>query len=107
MTSRLIKSGLIIISAVCFTAGTFGQTLSFKLKEAQDFAVQNSYSVKNSQFDLEMAKNRLKKICRTACPRSVELQIILIILLYLHTLSRGSFWPATGRIRRGPVWHQK
>jgi outer membrane protein TolC len=50
-----------MITAVLITAGTFGQTLSFKLKEAQDFAVQNSYKVKNAQYDLEMARKQVKE----------------------------------------------
>jgi outer membrane protein TolC len=61
MNSRFLKPGLIIIAAVLITAGTFGQTLSFKLKEAQDFAVQNSYKVKNAQFDLEIARKQVKE----------------------------------------------
>jgi len=61
MTSTLIKTGLILITAVFISAGTFGQTLSFKLKEAQDYAVQNSYKVKNAQFDLEMARKQVKE----------------------------------------------
>jgi outer membrane protein TolC len=61
MISRFIKPALIMLTAVFITVGTFGQTLSFKLKEAQDFAVQNSYSVKNAQFDLEMARKQVKE----------------------------------------------
>jgi outer membrane protein TolC len=61
MISRFIKPGLIMITAVFITAGAFGQTLSFKLKEAQDFAVQNNYKVKNAQFDLEIARKQVKE----------------------------------------------
>jgi len=42
-------------------AGTFAQTLSFSLKEAQDFAVKNNYNVKNSQFDLAIAQKKVKE----------------------------------------------
>lgn len=61
MILRLLKPGLAIIAAVLISTATFGQTLSFKLKEAQDFAVQNSYKVKNAQFDLEMARKKIKE----------------------------------------------
>jgi len=61
MISKFIKPGLIIISAVFLSAGTFGQAMSFKLKEAQDFAIQNNYKVKNSQYDLEIAKKQVKE----------------------------------------------
>jgi outer membrane protein TolC len=61
MTSKFIKTGLILITAVFMTVATSGQTLSFKLKEAQDFAIQNNYKVKNSQYDLEMAKKQVKE----------------------------------------------
>lgn len=54
-----MKFGLIMITAVFITAGTFGQTLSFNLKEAQDYAVKNSYNVKNAQFDLKMAQKKV------------------------------------------------
>jgi outer membrane protein TolC len=61
MTSRLIKCGLIVIMAVFLKTGTLGQPLSFNLKEAQDFAVQNSYNVKSAQFDLEIARKQVKE----------------------------------------------
>jgi outer membrane protein TolC len=61
MISKFIKSGLIIITAVFMAAGTYGQTLSFSMKEAQEFAIQNNYKVKNSQYDLEMAKKQVKE----------------------------------------------
>jgi outer membrane protein len=61
MTSKFIKPWLIIIMAVFLAAGTFGQNLSFTLKEAQDFAIQNNYKVKNSRYDLEMATKQVKE----------------------------------------------
>jgi outer membrane protein TolC len=61
MISKFIKTGLIIFTAVFLATATFGQTLSFTMKEAQDFAIQNNYKVKNSQYDLEMAKKQVKE----------------------------------------------
>lgn len=61
MISKLVKPGLLMIAAVFLAAGTFGQTLSFKLKEAQEFAVQNNYNVKNSRIDVDMARKKVKE----------------------------------------------
>jgi len=61
MISRLIKAGLILITVVFISTITFAQTLSFNLKEAQDYAVKNSYNVRNAQFDLEMAQKKVKE----------------------------------------------
>jgi outer membrane protein TolC len=61
MISKFIKTGLIIFTAIFIAAGSSGQTLSFKLKEAQDFAIQNNYKVKNSQYDLEIARKQVKE----------------------------------------------
>jgi outer membrane protein TolC len=61
MTLKPIKAGLIIILASFFSSGAFTQTLSFTLREAQDFAVKNNYNVKNAQFDLEMARKKVKE----------------------------------------------
>ncbi len=70
-----------MITAVFITAGTFAQTLSFKLKEAQDFAVQNSYKVKNAQFDLEMARKQVKENLSYGLPQINASGIMTIILL--------------------------
>jgi outer membrane protein TolC len=61
MISRLIKPGLIMITAVFITAGTFAQTLSFDLAQAQDFAVKNNYNVQNAVIDVEIAKKKVKE----------------------------------------------
>ncbi len=39
----------------------YTQSLSFNLKEAQDYAVKNSYAVRNAQFDLDMARKKVKE----------------------------------------------
>jgi outer membrane protein TolC len=61
MTFKPIKTGLLITLGLLLSAGMMAQTLSFSLKEAQDFAVKNNYAVKNAQFDLEMAKKKVKE----------------------------------------------
>jgi outer membrane protein len=61
MTSYNFKTAL-ILAAVLFISGTaFSQTLTLSLKEAQDFAVKNSYDVKNAQFDLDIARKKVKE----------------------------------------------
>jgi outer membrane protein TolC len=44
-----------------FTGGAYAQSLSFNLKEAQEYAVKNSYAVRNAQFDLDMARKKVKE----------------------------------------------
>jgi outer membrane protein TolC len=61
MTLKLIKAGIIVIAVIFTSVNTLAQALSFTLKEAQDFAVQNNYTVKNAQFDLEMARKKVKE----------------------------------------------
>ena len=61
MLSKLIKAGLIFLSAVFISEGVNSQALSFNLKEAQDFAVKNSYNVRNAQFDLDIARKTIKE----------------------------------------------
>ena len=52
---------LALLTGMLAAGVTSGQTLSFSLKQAQDFAVQNSYAVKNAQFDLDMARKKVKE----------------------------------------------
>ncbi|MCU0371322.1 MAG: TolC family protein, partial [Bacteroidales bacterium] len=61
MISRFIKAGLILITVVFIPGSMLPQALSFSLKEAQDFAVSNSYNVKNAQYDLEIARKKIKE----------------------------------------------
>jgi outer membrane protein len=61
MTFKSIKTGLLIILGIFFSSGMIAQSLSFTLKEAQDFAVKNNYAVKNAQFDLDMARKKVKE----------------------------------------------
>lgn len=61
MTLRLIKAGLIILTTLFISTGTFAQALSFTLKEAQDFAVKNNYNVQNSAIDVEIAQKKVKE----------------------------------------------
>ncbi len=61
MISKFIKAGLIFLTAVFISEGVYSQALSFNLKEAQDYAVKNSYNVKNAQFDLDIARKTVKE----------------------------------------------
>lgn len=58
----LIRIITLIFSVVLITvSAAYSQTMSFTLKQAQDFAVQNSYDVKNAQYDLRIAEKKVKE----------------------------------------------
>ena len=61
MAKRLLTGIITLFCFVFFASGIAAQDLSFSLKEAREFAVKNSYDVKNSQFDLEMARSKVKE----------------------------------------------
>jgi len=61
MASKLIKAGVIFLSAIFISEGVYSQALSFNLKEAQDYAVKNSYNVRNAQFDVDIARKTVKE----------------------------------------------
>lgn len=61
MISRIFKAAMIITAVLCVSGAAFSQALSLSLKEAQDFAVKNSYSVRNAQFDLAIAQKKVKE----------------------------------------------
>jgi outer membrane protein TolC len=61
MISRISKAPIIIIAALFVSITAFPQALSLSLKQAQDFAVKNSYNVKNAQFDLAIAQKKVKE----------------------------------------------
>jgi outer membrane protein TolC len=59
----LTKLGAIAITALAVFSSLFSpaQELQFTLKQAQEYAVKNSYTVKNAQYDLEMARKKVKE----------------------------------------------
>ncbi len=61
MISRIFKAAMIITAVLFVSGAAFPQALSLSLKEAQDFAVKNSYSVRNAQFDLAIAQKKVKE----------------------------------------------
>ncbi|MBW6459384.1 MAG: TolC family protein [Bacteroidales bacterium] len=61
MAKVLLTRIITLFCFIVFASGTAAQDLSFNLKEAREFAVTNSYDVKNSQFDLEMARSKVKE----------------------------------------------
>jgi outer membrane protein TolC len=56
-----IKTALLTIAVLFISMGLFAQELSLNLKEAQDYAVSHSYSVKSSQYDVQMAEKKVKE----------------------------------------------
>jgi outer membrane protein len=61
MASKIFKTAMIMAAVLFISSMAFPQALSLNLKEAQDFAVKNSYSVKNAQFDLSIAEKKVKE----------------------------------------------
>jgi outer membrane protein TolC len=61
MIFRKTKPGIAFIIALLSSLMLQGQILTFTLKQAQDYAVQNSYDVKNAQFELAMAERKVKE----------------------------------------------
>lgn len=61
MTLKMIRIFAVGILWGLFTHQTLAQELSFTLKQAQDYAVQNSYQVKNALLDLEIARKKVKE----------------------------------------------
>jgi outer membrane protein TolC len=61
MTFKIFKTAIILAVVLFISTGAFSQALSLNLKDAQDFAVKNSYNVKNAQFDLSIAEKKVKE----------------------------------------------
>jgi len=61
MTRIYFRATLILIVAVLISAGSYTQSLTFTLEEAQEYAVKNSYNVKNALFDLDIARQKVKE----------------------------------------------
>lgn len=69
MKLKFIECVLIFIAVLLFSPGISAQNLSLSLKEAQDYAVSNSYSVKNARFDLEIARKKVKENLSVGFPQ--------------------------------------
>lgn len=61
MTFKILITAKILAAVLFISTGAFSQGLSLNLKQAQDFAVKNSYNVKNAQFDLSIAEKKVKE----------------------------------------------
>jgi outer membrane protein TolC len=59
----------LLIFSQFFDFHVVGQKNSFSLAEAQEYAVNNSYQVKDSQLDLEIAKKKLKETLSVGLPQ--------------------------------------
>jgi len=71
---NMIKKLMVISFALMFSMATgimpaWAQVKSFTLKEAQQYAIENSYQVKNSQYDLEIAQKKLKETLAVGLPQ--------------------------------------
>ena len=60
MTCKLF-SVLLLVSVILVPGYLTAQPLSLSLAEAQDYAVRNSYNVKSSLYDVEMARRKIKE----------------------------------------------
>src|SRR5512137_2595005 len=62
MTNKIFIAGLSIIILLSIKpVDNFAQALSLTLAEAQDLAVNNSYNVKSAQYDVEIARKKIKE----------------------------------------------
>ncbi len=59
---------LTIALFACFAFGANAQ-LSFSLKEAQEYAVKNSFNAQNAQLDVETAKSKIKETIAVGLPQ--------------------------------------
>jgi outer membrane protein TolC len=63
---------LVFASLICSTTDLYsqtGQVVSFSLKEAQDYAFANNYDLKNSAYDVEIARKMVKQNTAIGLPQ--------------------------------------
>jgi outer membrane protein len=103
MTRRLFAAvlSLMFILSSCLIRGqeaiqTQALKTLFTLKEAQDYALENSYTVKNSVLDLEIAKKKLNETMSVGFPQ-IDASIDYNYFLALPTsLIPGDFFGQPG-----------
>ena len=61
MTTKIILTVLGLAAVMLIPERALSQSLSLSLKGAQDTAVKNSYSVTNAQYDLDIARKKVKE----------------------------------------------
>ena len=61
---------IVIFSFLFLIKGSKAQkVLSFSLKQAQEYAYENNYSLKNSNYDVEIAKKMVKQNTSIGLPQ--------------------------------------
>ena len=68
-----MKKPLTLIITLCLSTLLFGQAedekTSFSLKEAKDYAAENSYFTRNAMLDIRKAEQRVKEITGMGLPQ--------------------------------------
>jgi outer membrane protein TolC len=93
MILRKINGMLILLIAMLSPLMAGAQAMSFSLQQAQDYAVQNSYAVKNAQFDLEMARRKVKENLSYGFPQIDGLLTYDYYIALPTQLIPGDFFP--------------
>jgi outer membrane protein len=68
-TKKHYLSFIILLISAAVAGPTVAQTQGFTLKEAQEYAVQNSYKTRTSSLDLELAKKQVKLYTSIGLPQ--------------------------------------
>lgn len=68
MDRKLITIVFLLFACTCLNAQT-GQKQSFSLKQAQDYAMKNNLTIKNSRLDVEMAKKKMWEYTAIGLPQ--------------------------------------
>lgn len=68
MNRTSIAIALLLIKCILSQAQN-PQTLSFSLKEAQDYALKNNISIQNSRLDVEISKNKMREYTAIGLPQ--------------------------------------
>lgn len=69
---KLLRTNFIIIILISFASVSYSQNeapQNFSLKEAQEYALQNSYKSKNSALDVEFARKQVKQYTSVGLPQ--------------------------------------
>ena len=64
-----IRQITLIIISLLLSTGISGQDKKFTLKQAQEYAVEHSYSVKNASFELVKADKQVKEVMAQGLPQ--------------------------------------
>lgn len=93
---------LTAISALLFSISVFAQSdaSEMSLKQAQDYALKNSFTAKNTQYDADAAKLSTKELIATGLPQvSASMQYASYLYVPVMVLPAGGFLPGMGEMR--------